>query len=169
MYTFCYLGADIAGVGDSRITIKHRCDVARGQFGEYRTTLTSTKLPVNLRVRLYASLVISTIVYGSSAWLFTKKMKQFVNGVNSKMLASITKKSIYEEARTPTFEAVGDILQRRWKYLGHILRMDEDRALRKYLIELSPKEKSFFEGSLFDDTNYRTIEEIIEAARDRTK
>ena len=167
VYTFCYLGAEIAGDGDNRITVKHRSDVAWGRFGDYRTTLTSTKLPVNLRVRLNSTLVVLTMAYGSSAWLFTKKMKQLVNGVNSKMLSLITKRTIHQEAKTPTFDIISHIQLRRWNYLGHILRLEEHRSLRKWLIELSPKERPFIEGTLFDDTNYKTIHEIIEAAKDR--
>ena len=85
------------------------------------------------------------------------------------MLAAITKKTIHEEAKHPSFNAVEHILQRRWNYLGHILRLDENRTLRKYLIELSPKEKPYVEGSLFDDTSYRTVDEIVIAAQNRSK
>ena len=94
-------------------------------------------------------------------------MKQLVNGVNSKMLSLITKRTIHQEAKTPTFDIISHIQLRRWNYLGHILRLEEHRSLRKWLIELSPKERPFTEGTLFDDTNYNTIHEIIEAAKDR--
>ena len=54
VYSFCYLGAEIPGDGDSSVTVKHRCDIARGRFGEYRTSLTSTKLPQNLETLCFA-------------------------------------------------------------------------------------------------------------------
>ena len=52
-------------------------------------------------------------------------------------------------------------------YLGHILRLDQHRALKKFLIELSPKEQPFLEGSLFANTKFRTIDEMLEAATNR--
>ena len=58
VYSFCYHGAKIPGDGENRVTVKHRCDVAGGGFGEYRSTLTSPKLPVALRPRLLETLVI---------------------------------------------------------------------------------------------------------------
>ena len=90
VYGFVYLGGEIAGDGDQRVTLKHRCDIAWGRFAQYRTILTSSKLPVELRLRLYAVLIVMTMAYGSSAWLFTPDIRKSLNGVSSKMLSSIT-------------------------------------------------------------------------------
>ena len=169
VYSFCYLGAKILGDGDNRVTEKHRCDVARGRFGEYRSTLTSTKLPVPLRLRLFEILVISSLVYSSETWLFTKDLKRAVNGVSSKMLTSITKRSIHEEAKTPSYDVVETIMKRRWSYLGHILRLQDDHPVRRYLLELSPHQKPFIDGSLLADTTFENVDDMIAAAADRAK
>ena len=71
-----YLGAEIAGDGDQKVTLKHRCDIEWGRFAEHRRALTSTKLPTSLRLRLYTVLVISTMVYGADAWLFTHEIQE---------------------------------------------------------------------------------------------
>ena len=106
VYSFVYLGAEIAGDGDQEVTVKHRTDIACGRFGEYRKVLTSAKLAIPARIRLYKSLVISTMIYGSSAWLLTERIKQKINGVSSKFLFQITKRSIHEEAGNPTFNVL---------------------------------------------------------------
>lgn len=167
VYSFVYLGAEIASDGDPEVTVKHRCDIAWARFNEYRKVLTAAKLPVDMRIRLLKSLVTSAMIYGSSAWLFTNRMKQKLNGVNSKMLSLVTRRSIHDEARQPTFDVVEHVMSRRWEYLGHILRLDDHRALRRYLLELSPAEQPFPEGSLLADTNFQTIAEMNEAASDR--
>ena len=59
------------------------------------------------------------------------------------MLSQITKRTIHEEARQPSFDTVSHVLDRWWVYLDHILRLDQHRALKKFLIELSPKEQPF--------------------------
>ena len=59
----------------------------------------------------------------SEAWLFNDQMKQKINGINSKMLALITKNSIHHEARQPLFDAVSYIRKLRWDFLGHTLRI----------------------------------------------
>ena len=83
------------------------------------------------------------------------------------MLSSITKRKIHEEAREPSFNIVEHVLQRRHSYLGHILRMDPDRMVRRFLLELSPASAPFIPGSLLDDTAFRTVHQMIEAESNR--
>ena len=167
VYSFVYLGAEIASDGDPEVTIKHRINIAWGRFGEYRQVLSATKLPVSTRIRLYRALIVSTMTYGCCAWLFTAQMRKKINGVNSKMLSQITQRSIHQEAAKPTFDIVDFILKQRWEYLGHILRLDHHRALKRFLLELSPSEPPFHQGSMLADTNFRSIEQMIEEAANR--
>ena len=167
VYAFPYLGAEIAGDGNQEVTLKHRTDIAWARFVEHRKVLSATKLPISLRIRLYACLIVSTMVYGSSALLFTEELARKLNGVSSKMLSIITKRSVHDEARDPTFDTVISVRLRRWNYLGHILRLEEHRAVRRYLLDLSPVEAPFIHGSLLDDTQFQTVQEAIEAASDR--
>ena len=166
-YAMIYLEAEVAGDGDQQVTFKHRRDIAWGKFNEYRTPLTTSKLSINLRIRLYSALVVQTMIYGSSAWLLDTKLKKNLNGVSSKMLTSITKRSIHEEASSPTFDIVDHVLKRRKSYLGHILRLDPERGVRRYLLELNPDTTPFVPGSLLADTSFDTVEDMIEAAQDR--
>ena len=85
------------------------------------------------------------------------------------MLSAITGRSIHEEASEPTYDVVHHVLDRRKAYLGHILRMEPDRAVRRYLLELNPSAVPFVPGSLLDDTEYETVEEAIAAAQDRVR
>ena len=133
VYSFIYLGADIPADGDPEVAVQHRTNIAWGRFAEYRTTLQSTKLPRSTRVRLYKTLIgQTTMIYGCEAWSFTDNIKKKINGVNSKMLSQITKRAIHQEATSPTFNIVGYIRKQRWSYLGHIVRLDPNHALRKF-------------------------------------
>ena len=167
VFTFTYLGAEISGDGDPLIPVKHRCDVAWGRFGDYRKTLLSAKLPVNMRCRLFESLVTSTMSYGCEAWRMTVPVKRMLNSTNSKQLSLITKRSIHEEAKTPTLNVLKMIKHRRIEYLGHILRMDPNRTLRRFLLEFSAKQAPFHQGSLMSEVPFRTLDEMVEAAEDR--
>ena len=137
-----------------------------GGFNYHRKSLTAGKLPIRLRTHLYRTLVVSTMKYGSSAWMFTDSMRKKINGVNSKMLAQITRRTFHDEAKTPSFDTVDHILSRRWEYLGHILRLDDERALKKFVTKLSP-EFPFQEGSLLWDTSFSSIGEVEAVAVDR--
>ena len=125
------------------------------------------KLPKNMRIRLFASLIASTMSYGASAWLITKNIKQKVSGIASKMLSLITRRSIHAEAREPSYNVMEQIMKLRWEYAGHILRMDHSRAVRQFLLELQPSEPPYTKGSLLDDAKFSSVGEMIEAASDR--
>ena len=83
------------------------------------------------------------------------------------MESLITRRSIHEEARDPSLNVVEHVMKLRWDYLGHVLRMDESRAVRRYLLELQPATSPFSKGSLLDDTDFETVDEMNEAASDR--
>ena len=105
--------------------------------------------------------------HSCEAWQFTKRAQQKVNGVNSKMLSLITKNTIHDEAKHPTFDTVDYILKLRHEFLGHILRMDSNRSLKRFLIELNPSEAPFRAGSLLSESNFQDIDSAIEAAENR--
>ena len=109
------------------------------------------------------------MTYGSSAWIITEKVKKMLNNNNSKMLSQITKRSIHDEAKHPSFNIIEAVLKRRWSYLGHILRMDENHPVKKFLLELSPTEAPFVEGTLLADTRFRTVDEMLSAAANRNQ
>ena len=121
--SFVYLGSEVANDGDPETPLTHRCNIAWGRFGSYSKTLMAVKLPIPARIRLYRSLITTTMSHCCESWLFTDQMKQKINGINSKMLALITKNSIHHEARQPLFDAVSYIRKLRWDFLGHTLRI----------------------------------------------
>ena len=83
------------------------------------------------------------------------------------MLTSITKRTIHEETSSPTFNIVEHVMKRRKSYLGHILRMEPERGVRRFLLELNPDTAPFVPGSLLSDTAFETVQEISDAAQDR--
>ena len=56
--------------------------------------------------------------------------------------------------------------KRRWSYLGHILRVEDSRMVKRFLTELSPSESPFLAGSLLELSPYDTLEETALAAQD---
>ena len=148
-------------------TVKHRTDIAWGRFADFRTVMTSTKLSIAMRLCLFHTLIVSTMVYGCSAWIVDDQILKTINGVNSRMVSQITGRFIHDEAKEPSLDIVGSVMHRRWSYLGHILRMDEQRMVKRFLLELLPKERPFIRGTLLDDTPFETVEEAVSAAYDR--
>jgi len=59
------------------------------------------------------------------------------------MLSSITKNTIHKEAKNPSFNVIEHVKNRKKSYLGHLLHMDENRTVRRFLLELSPAERPY--------------------------
>ena len=55
----------------------------------------------------------------------------------------------------------------RKSYLGHLLRLDDARMVRRYLRELSPTEAPFIDGSLLSESEYDNTTDMIAAAKNR--
>ena len=90
-----------------------------------------------------------------------------VNGCNARCLSHITGLSAHEEAsaRTRTLDLTGIIRQRRYRWLGHILRMSNNRLLKEAI-----KVQYYMgqEGNIFMDApKDLSFDQLVERAKDR--
>ncbi len=77
------------------------------------------------------------------------------------MLSGSTR--IAEEARTPSNNILVNMRDRRWNWLDHIMRMDENRLVRKILLNcVKPNAES-----LFGDISNLDVEKAMEIVHDR--
>ena len=95
----------------------------------------SSDLPLDLKIRLYVASCCSILVHGSEAWLLNDEARRCINGANAYMLSHITGRTKREEATQAetTFDIIAWIRARRLKWVGHILRMKEERLLKQTL------------------------------------
>ena len=92
---------------------------------------------------------------------------RFINGVNSKMVSRITGQSIREEAKvgTRTLDLVRIIRARRFKWVGHILRMGDNRLVKQGLQQTYENRQ---EGDILMDVQPTSSwEELVRLAADR--
>ncbi len=92
-----------------------------------------------------------------------EKVKRKLNGAASKMLATITGRTIQEEARNRTINVAMKARDRRWSWLGHVLRMPEHRLVRQVLLNcVRPTHET-----LFADVPNLSIENATKMSKDR--
>ena len=70
-------------------------------------------------------------------------------------------------ATHPTFDLTTTIRKRRLRFLGHILRMEPDRLVRRTIIALTKGGTDYPKGSLFMDVENSPFEELVRHAQDR--
>ena len=136
--TALYLGSLLQGDGGCDRDVQRRLTLARIKFNELMYLWHDSSVSQLLKMRIYQSNVLSTVVWGSESWLLTKTVMQKLNGWNSRCVSLITGKSAHDEAspRKQSMSLPGIIQFRRMVWLGHLLRCPdgclERRALLRY-------------------------------------
>ena len=164
-----YLGSIFEAGGGQMADVERRVAMAATRFGQMRHIWTAKSLHLRLRLRLYIASVCSMMTYGSEAWYMDDEVRRKINGANSRMVSVITGNTQRQEATeaTCTFNLVRAIRARRLQWLGHILRMDEDRLLLKAVQHMYAHRS---EGDLLMDAPKTTSWlELQQWAKDRKK
>ena len=130
---FIYLGGLLAADAQQDYDIDRRIAMAMSRCGRLRNIFDSQVIGPWLKIRLYNALVCSLLTYGCESWTFTDRVMRKLNHANSLMLSTITGRSVQEEASSTTasFDLVRHIRVRRFRWVGEILRMNQDRLLFK--------------------------------------
>ena len=167
VHSFVYLGSKAQCDGDSSSDVQYRMNIAQAEFSSLSKLWNDHRPPLSMKINLYRRAVCSTLTHASEAWDFTEDVVRTVNGFNSRCLHIITGKSYRETATNPEFDLVKAIRKRRLRYLGHILRMDSQRLVRRTLLAyVNPVPPP---GSLLDDCKGKSIASLVQLAADRKK
>ena len=131
VFRFKYLGAIFSANGDQTYDIKRRISLAMTRMGQLRHVFNS-KIGFGLKMRVYKTAICSLFTYGSEAWTMNKQAKAMLNGANARCLSRFTGKDAHQEAsvRTRSYDLVTAVMLRRRKWLGHILRMGDERLVK---------------------------------------
>ena len=168
VYTFKYLGSIFSADGNETNDVKRRIALAMQRMGVLRHVFDSN-ISLGLKMKVYKSAICSLLTYGCEAWSLNEKTIAMLNGANARCLSRFTGKDAHTEAsaRTRSYDLVAAIRQRRFKWLGHILRMHEHR-----LVKLAVKRQHELNraGNMFHDVPAGlTLAQIIGVAKDRAR
>ena len=88
-----------------------------------------------MKMRLYKTSVCSPLTHACEAWDMTDTVLRTLNGFNSTYLSVIFICDIKEMAADPPFDLI--IRRRKLRFLGDILRMEQDRLVQRNIIALT--------------------------------
>ena len=123
VYQFDYLGCRFTSDGDDAADLRHRMAIAGERSRSLNYLWSDNRLPLSLKLRLYAASVCSTLTHGSEAWMLTPRALATLNGFNARQLHRITGRSYRDEATKPSYDLLTAMRTRRHHWLGHILRI----------------------------------------------
>ena len=127
---FAYLGSKITTDGDSAKDAMARIRKASQTFATLKPIWKSKQLRLETKLRLYNSIVLSVLLYGSDCWKRTAKLahklETFQNRCLRKILGVFWPNTITNEElhrKTDATSLATQIKKRRWRWLGHVCRM----------------------------------------------
>ena len=167
VYSFEYLGSHFQCDGDDKADVKYRMIIAQSVFNSLRHMWNDPRLPQSMKLRMYRTAVCSTFTHACESWELSISVKRSINGFNSRCLHAITKADYRETATNPIFDLMLAIRCRRMRFLGHILRMDTDRLVRRTLAAYVHGGEHVPPGSLLEDCEPLMFEDLAIQARDR--
>ena len=122
-----------------------------------------------MKLRIYRTAVCQTLTHSCEAWVLNKEVLKSINGFNSRCLEIITKKGYRQTAVAPDYNLVLAIRRRRLKFLGHVLRLSDDRLLKRTLRAYVCSDTGAPVGSLLLDCGNMTFEQLEQMTSDRPK
>ena len=142
---FVYLGSMVSKDSGTQKDIRCRINKARTAFWKLNNIWKSSIYSTTTKVRLYNSNVKSVLLYGSECWRTTVedmgKLASFHNGCLRKICRifwpnKVSNQHLYE--RTKTGCILDEIRRRRFRWLGHALRMQQD-CIPKVALRWTPQ------------------------------
>ena len=133
-----YLGSLL----DTEEDIKRRKCLAMDAFSHYTHSLTSNKIDLKTRMRLFNAYITSIFLYNSELWTLTKKLENTVDVFQRRLYRKILKIRWPHVIRnTDLYERVEEkpwsdkIRTRRLLWMGHIQRLPADTPARLAVAE----------------------------------
>lgn len=137
---FTYLGSLIGKDNGAKKDIQARLFKACGAFARFQPIRKSRQYHLRTKIQLYNSCVKSILMYGSECWQVVKgdmnKISAFHNGCLRKICQifwsnEITNRELFNITRCRN--VVHEIKLWRLRWLGHVLRMDNERIPKAVL------------------------------------
>ncbi|XP_056018352.1 uncharacterized protein LOC125671844 [Ostrea edulis] len=135
--SFLYLGATMDKTGGTEFDITRRLGLARSAFSALNKIWKSSKFKTDTKLRLFNTNVISVLLYCAELWRTTKKDEERLDTFQRKCLRRILNTYWPEKISnddlyrwTNTIPLSISIKIRRWRWIGHVLRRNNNRNIK---------------------------------------
>ena len=142
---FTYLGSVVTPTGGTEEDINSRINKARAAFSQLNKIWTSNTIRLKTKLKIFNSNVKSVLLYGSETWFLNKnlgdKIQVFVNKCLRKILKifwpnKISNQELWKKTNQDKMSV--QIKQKKFRWLGHTLRKDND-DITKYSLVWNPQ------------------------------
>ena len=95
-----------------------------------------------MKIRLYRSGAVSELTHCHEVWKLDTACIATLELFNACCLQAMTGRTYREETVEPTFDLIAWLRSLRLRWLGHILRMDEEEPLRQMAVRLNLRNRT---------------------------
>ena len=112
----------------------------RQRFSDFSNIWRNKQLATTLKCKLYRAFILSAVLYSSETWTINKALEEKLDSFHLNCLrrilclsymTKITNQSVLNKTQLPVISKI--IMIRRFKWFGHVQRMENDRLPRKAL------------------------------------
>ena len=139
-----YLGSLVTENSDNNTDIKARIMVGNTSYYSVLPLLRSKPVSRTTKIRMHKTTIRPVVLCGSEAWCLLANDEKYLRIWERKVLRKIFgpicvagywKSRTNEEVRQlyGELDIVTEIRKRRWKWLGHVERMSEEREVKGYI------------------------------------
>ena len=133
---FCYLG-DMSNGGGSSLASISRITCGWKKFRELSGILTSKKVALRLKGKVYRACVGSSMIYGSETWAVNAELEAKLEIAELRMMrwmcgVSLREKTNAELRESMGIEKISDVMRRsRLRWMEHVLRKEGNDWVKK--------------------------------------
>lgn len=138
---FKYLGSILSSTCELEPEIQNHIRLATASFGKLKDRVyTNRNLTVKTKVKVYAAICLSILLYGGESWTLYRKQIRRLEAFHIRCLQIILGLiwrdrvphiEIIQTANTISIETM--IIARQLRWVGHVIRMPENRLPRQVL------------------------------------
>jgi len=137
--SYSYLGSSVTIDGNSE-KVNTRLNKARYTFAALRSVWNNRNISTKTKVRIYNTNVLSVLLYACETWKITKNISHNIEVFQNRCLRRIFRiywpdmiknEELLKMAQLPCLTS--EVKRRRWKWIGHVLRMKKDATPRTAL------------------------------------
>ena len=129
-------------------------------FWKLKNIWSSNDISVQLKIRLFKSLCLSTLLYGSETWPLTKAMQKRLDSFATSCYRHILGVKWHDKISNAIILQMVDqeplsktVIQRQLRWLGHVLRRDDNRIVSRVIVLRTVIANEEYQDSSIKDTS----------------
>ena len=146
---FSYLGDGISTEGGAQKAVTSRIRSAWKKFKEVSNVICGRSMSLKVRGTLYKSYVSNALTYGAECWALKMEDERRLKTTEMRMLRMICGKTLKDEMNNEKIREMTGVVrleeflrEKRLRWLGHVVKMDEERGpVKALLLEVNGTKK----------------------------